>query len=124
LSYYVLQGADTAKPREVLDIMVVKERVRGKEMQKESVLGAASKAAKAGTGLNGQNAVKSKPADQERQVNYVAKTITVRDDQLDDVTSLAAYNKLKRRDPDTVSGVIRDALDMYIAQADDSYRYI
>jgi hypothetical protein len=104
--------------REVLDIMIVEEKVRGKTMQRESTLRAADEAAKT------TDSTKPQSTGGKQQINYIAKTITIRDDQFDDVTSMAAYNKLKRREPDTVSSVVREALDMYIAQADDAYRYI
>ncbi|MCL1847568.1 MAG: hypothetical protein FWF91_06330 [Coriobacteriia bacterium] len=39
-----------------------------------------------------------------------------------DITSLAAYNKLLRKKPDTVSAVVREALDHYLSITDDSYR--
>ena len=54
----------------------------------------------------------------------VAKSMTLREDQYMDITSLAAYNKLLRRKPDSVSAVVREALDQYLSTADDSYRYI
>ena len=55
---------------------------------------------------------------------YLAKSMTIREDQYMDITSLAAYNKLFRRKPDTVSAVVRAALDHYLSITDDSYRYI
>ena len=103
--------------------MAIKEKVRGRIMQKEVALNAADVTSKMAVNVAKPNAAKPVATD-SGQVNYVAKTITIRDDQFDDVTSMAAYNKLKRRDPDTVSSVIREALDLYIAQADDAYRYI
>jgi len=55
---------------------------------------------------------------------FVAKSMTLREDQYMDITSLAAYNKLLRRKPDSVSAVVREALDQYLSSTDDSYRYI
>jgi len=55
---------------------------------------------------------------------YVAKSMTLREDQYIDITSLAAYNKILRRKPDSVSAVVREALDQYLAVTDDAYRYI
>ena len=55
---------------------------------------------------------------------FVAKSMTLREDQYMDITSLAAYNKLLRRKPDSVSAVVREALDQYLSTTDDSYRYI
>ena len=55
---------------------------------------------------------------------YVAKSVTLREDQYMDITSLAAYNKLLRKKPDSVSAVVREALDQYLASTDDAYRYI
>ena len=57
-------------------------------------------------------------------VVFVAKSMTLREDQYTDITSLAAYNKLLRKKPDTVSAVVREALDQYLSVTDDSYRYI
>ena len=55
---------------------------------------------------------------------YVAKSMTLREDQYMDITSLAAYNKILRKKPDSVSAVVREALDQYLAVTDDAYRYI
>ena len=93
-------------------------------MQKEMALSATDVATKKAVNVAKQSAAKPTATDGEQQISYIAKTITIRDDQFDDVTSMAAYNKLKRRNPDTVSGVVREALDLYIAQVDDAYRYI
>ena len=58
----------------------------------------------------------------EADIPYLAKSITIREDQYIDITSLAAFNKLMRKKPDTVSGVVREALDYYLSVTDDSYR--
>ena|GEM_PF-4007306 len=58
----------------------------------------------------------------DTDVPYLAKSITIREDQYMDITSLAAYNKLLRKKPDTVSAVVREALDHYLSITDDSYR--
>ena len=55
---------------------------------------------------------------------YLAKSMTIREDQYMDITSLAAYNKLLRKKPDTASAVVREALDHYLSMTDDAYRYI
>ena len=104
--------------------MATKEKVRGKSMQKEVASSATGVKGKRAVDVAKRSAMKPRSTDGEQQVNYIAKTITIRDDQFNDVTSMAAYNKLKRREPDTVSSVVREALDLYIAQADDAYRYI
>jgi len=53
---------------------------------------------------------------------FLAKSMTLREDQYLNITSLAAYNKLVRKKPDTVSGVVREALDHYLASVDESYK--
>jgi len=58
----------------------------------------------------------------ENDTVYVAKSMTLREDQYMNITSLEAYNKLLRKKPDTVSGVVREALDAYLSTTDDSYR--
>jgi len=58
----------------------------------------------------------------ESHNGYLAKSMTLREDQYLNITSLSAYNKLIRKKPDTVSAVVREALDQYLATVDDSYR--
>jgi hypothetical protein len=53
---------------------------------------------------------------------FVSKTMTIRGDQYVDLISLSAYNRLTRRKPDTVSGIVRDAITRYLSEADDTYR--
>ena len=77
--------------------------------------GLATEEAVQGKGSNGLSASDNGAA-------FVAKSMTLREDQYLNITSLAAYNKLLRKKPDTVSGVVREALDAYLSTTDDSYR--
>ena len=77
-------------------------------------------------GLKVKEAVKS--SEEGRLVDtgtdeaFVSKTMTIRGDQYVDLISLAAYNKLTRQKPDTVSGIVRVAITRYLSEADDTYR--
>jgi hypothetical protein len=55
---------------------------------------------------------------------FISKSMTIRGDQYMDVTAFAAYNKLTRKKPDTVSAVLREAIDLYLSEADDTFRHI
>jgi len=79
-----------------------------------------------GLGSSAASGLGSSPGDNVSNSDavYVAKSMTLREDQYMDITSLAAYNKLLRRKPDSVSAVVREAIDQYLSVTDDSYRYI
>ena len=52
----------------------------------------------------------------------IAKSMTLRSAQYDEISAYAAYNKLTRKKPNTVSAVVRDALDLYLSKVDGSFR--
>jgi len=52
--------------------------------------------------------------------SLLVKSMAIREDQYNNILSLAAYNKLRREKPDTFSGIVRKALDDYILKADVS----
>ena len=53
---------------------------------------------------------------------YVSKTLTIRGDQYVDLVSLSAYNRLMRKKPDSVSGIVRVAIENYLSGVDGSFR--
>jgi hypothetical protein len=52
----------------------------------------------------------------------LVRSFAIRSDQFENLTSLSAYNKLKRIQPDSVSAIVRDAIDGYLAKADGAFR--
>ena len=58
----------------------------------------------------------------KKEETYVSKTITIRGDQYRDLVSLAAYSTLMRKKPDSVSGIVRVAIEQYLSGVDDSYK--
>jgi len=59
---------------------------------------------------------------ENKEVKYKSKSITLLESQYEDIVSIAAYNKLTRSGPSSVSEIIRDALDQYLAAVGDDYK--
>jgi len=59
---------------------------------------------------------------QEKKLELVPKSFTLFREQLEDIESLAAYNKLIRKKPDSASAVVREAIDQYLSSTDKSFR--
>ena len=56
--------------------------------------------------------------DKER---FIAKSMTLREDQYDLISALAAYYKLTKQNPSSVSGIVREALDLYMKNIDPAF---
>jgi hypothetical protein len=52
----------------------------------------------------------------------LVRSFAIRTDQFENLTALSAYNKLKRIQPDSVSAIVREAIDQYLERADDTFR--
>jgi hypothetical protein len=88
-----------------------------------------TKQERSGTGLTDRTAQKTASTKAKTaaprgsgESTALVRSFAIRSDQFENLTALSAYNKLKRIQPDSVSAIVREAIDHYLERADDTFR--